>query len=94
VGIQALRSITRLPVCAPQRHISRSTAIANQLRAVAACVVQVMDPYWADVSAYGYQSLQPHQDDIIKAAEQHVGALRAATKARSSIGSKAARKAR
>lgn len=58
------------------------------------CVVQVTDPYWDDVSAYGYQSLQPHQDDIIKAAEQHIETLKAATKVRSSSGSKEAGKAR
>jgi hypothetical protein len=58
-------------------------------------LLQVTDPYWADVSAYGYQSLQPHQDDIIKAAEQHIGTLQAAVKAHSSSsGSKAARKTR
>lgn len=40
------------------------------------------DPYWEDVSSYGYQSLQPHQDEVIKAAEQQLEQLRGATKAR------------
>lgn len=45
---------------------------------------QVTDPYWEDVSSYGYQALQPHQDLVIQAAEQQVDRLRtAATAARS-----------
>lgn len=42
------------------------------------CTPQVVDPYWADVSCYGYQALQPHQDEVIRAAEQQVERLRAA----------------
>jgi hypothetical protein len=39
----------------------------------------VTDPYWADVSGFGYQALQPHQDDVIAAVEAHgLVALRAA----------------
>lgn len=55
--------------------------------------VQVSDPYWEDVSSYGYQSLQPHQDDVIKAAEQQVDKLRSAVKARA-LSNGAAKKAR
>lgn len=33
------------------------------------CNVQLADPYWPDVSGYGYQGLQPHQDAVIAAAE-------------------------
>jgi hypothetical protein len=43
--------------------------------------LQVSDPYWEDVSCYGYQSLQPHQDSVIRAAEQQLEKLRTATKA-------------
>lgn len=41
-------------------------------------VLQVSDPYWPDVSSYGYQTLQPHQDVVIQAAEQQLDKLRAA----------------
>jgi hypothetical protein len=44
--------------------------------------LQVSDPYWEDVSCYGYQSLQPHQDSVIQAAEQQLEKLRSAIKAR------------
>ena len=45
-------------------------------------LLQVTDPYWEDVSSFGYQALQPHQDQVIQAAEQQLEKLRAATKAR------------
>lgn len=37
-----------------------------------------MDPYWADVSNFAYQELQPHQNAVIKAAEKQLELLRAA----------------
>lgn len=43
-------------------------------------VLQVSDPYWPDVSSYGYQVLQPHQDAVIQASEQQLDKLRAAMK--------------
>lgn len=49
--------------------------------------LQVTDPYWADVSSFGYQGLQPHQDAVIQAAEKQLEKLRAATKARHGSGS-------
>lgn len=54
---------------------------------------QVKDPYWEDVSCYGYQSLQPHQDEIIKAAEQQLEKLRAAVKVPHKAGHSSAPKA-
>jgi hypothetical protein len=53
----------------------------------------VKDPYWEDVSCYGYQSLQPHQDEIIKAAEQQLEKLRAAVKVPHKAGHSSAPKA-
>jgi hypothetical protein len=51
------------------------------------------------VSSYGYQALQPHQDQVIKAAEQQLDQLRGATKTRaarhrSGNGTAAAKRAR
>eukprot|EP00775_Hariotina_reticulata_P006585 gene6585-6813_t len=36
---------------------------------------KVDDPYWPDVSNFGYQALQPHQDAAIKQAEQQLRLL-------------------
>jgi hypothetical protein len=41
-------------------------------------LVKVEDPYWVDVSNFGYQGLQPHQDAVIKEVEQQLGLLAAA----------------
>ncbi|KAF8062643.1 histone deacetylase-like amidohydrolase [Scenedesmus sp. PABB004] len=39
---------------------------------------KVVDPYWEDVSSFGGQGLQPHQDAALRAAEANLAALRAA----------------
>lgn len=37
----------------------------------------VMDPFDEEIGMHGYQDLQPHQDAVIKVAEQQVAELAA-----------------
>eukprot|EP00879_Flechtneria_rotunda_P018807 GHRR01019740.1.p2 GENE.GHRR01019740.1~~GHRR01019740.1.p2 ORF type:complete len:252 (+),score=98.84 GHRR01019740.1:1242-1997(+) len=52
-------------------------AVVEQLAGIR---TKVVDPYWEDVSSFAYQELQPHQDAVIKQAEQQLDKLRAAVK--------------
>jgi len=62
--------------CTPQPHWLVTYQTFNNM----SFVLQVSDPYWPDVSSYGYQVLQPHQDAVIQASEQQLDKLRAAMK--------------
>lgn len=43
---------------------------------------QVADPYLADVTGFGWQALQPHQDAALRCCEERVRRLEAIMRAR------------